>query len=245
MKKELAEKLKRIANSNTQYGILMAIKAYGSANIKTLAEVVGKTESTIFHHLVELIKEPKLIEIDQKRTETTRGKYYRLIIDLVEHYRKDDDVHQEIIPGILDKILEMSDDEIYEHGLKTLRETKDLDDIARTAKKSLSYNFMLNNIILNSFDKAANELKKGKVPIRKNIPFPGFSNLSMNLKISTARQVILISKTVNDFFAKLIELRNQFQNEMDELNVKEEDRITSYVQLFSGELGEFPFSYDE
>jgi len=245
MKKEIKEKLKRIATNNTQYAILMTIKVYGSANIKILAEIVNKTESTIFHHIAEIIKEPKLIEIDQIKTETTRGKYYRLIPELEEYYQKDDEAHQEVIPDILDKILEMSDEEIYQYGLNTIIENKEIDEIAKSAKKSLAYNFLLNNIILNSFDKAAKELQKGKEPVRKNIPFPGFSNLSLNLKISSVRHVILISKTVNEFFAKLIDLRTQFKKEMDDSEIKEEDRITSFVQLFSGELGEFPFSNNE
>ncbi|MHA1126888.1 MAG: hypothetical protein ACTSO7_16125 [Candidatus Heimdallarchaeota archaeon] len=245
MKKELKEKLKRISTNNTQYAILMTIKVYGSANIKTLAEIVDKTESTIFHHIAELIKEPKLIEIDQIKTETTRGKYYRLIHELEDYYQKDDEVHQEVIPDILDKILELSDEEIYQYALKTIIENKEVDEVAKSAKKSLAYNFLLNNIILNSFDKAAKELQKGKEPVRKNIPFPGFSNLSLNIKISSVRHVILISKTVNEFFAKLIDLRTQFKKEMDDSNIKEEDRITSFVQLFSGELGEFPFINEE
>jgi len=43
MKKDFKEKIKQISNNNTQYSILMTIKVFGSANIKTLAEIVGKT----------------------------------------------------------------------------------------------------------------------------------------------------------------------------------------------------------
>jgi len=192
-----------------------------------------------------MLKEPKVMEIDQHKTEKTRGKYYRLIPELEEYYQKDDEVHQEEIPGLLDKILKMSDEEIYQYGLNLILDNKNSDEIALSAKKSLAENFLLNNIILNSFDKAAKELQKGRIPLRSNIPFPGFSNLSLNLKISSVRHVILISKTVNDFFAKLIDLRKQFNKEMDDLGVQDEDRITSFIQLFSGELGEFPFKDKE
>jgi len=55
------------------------------------------------------------------------------------------------------------------------------------------------------------------------------------------RSLIKIAKLVNEFFAKLVELKNEFKEEMEELDIAEDDRIASHVKLFSGELGEFPF----
>ncbi|NHJ47743.1 MAG: hypothetical protein FK733_08145 [Asgard group archaeon] len=241
MKKELDEKVKRISDNDTQFSILMVIKTFGSANIKILAEIIGKTESTIFHHISELVKAPKVIEIDSDKTEKTRGKYYRLIPELEDKYQREDDAHQTEIPELLDKILELSDKEIFEWGIKTIKENRDIEDIKESASRSLNYNFLLNNIVLNSFEKAAKEIQSGKIPVRKGIPFPGFSNLSLNFKVSNPRQIIMISKVINDFFARLVELKKQFQEEMDKAKIKEEDRITSYIQLFAGELGEFLF----
>ena len=34
---------------------------------------------------------------------------------------------------------------------------------------------------------------------------------------------------------------NEFQLEMDKQKIKDEDRITTHIHLFGGELGEFPF----
>ena len=241
MKKELEEKIQKIADNETQYSILMVVRTFGSANIKTLAEVIGKTESTIFHHISEMIKEPKVIEMDIERTETARGKYYKLIPELLEKYQKDEEAHQAEIPAVLDELLKMSEKELYNWGIKSVKENKEILSIAKTAKKSLAYKFMINNIILNSFDKAVKNLSEGKEPVRKNIPFPGFSNVSLDMKISSPKHVIKITQLVNEFFVKLVELKTEIQKEMSELDVAEEDRIASYVQLFSGELGEFPF----
>lgn len=240
-KEKVKERFFKIAKNDTQYGITMIIKTYGSANIKLLSEILGKTESTIFHHISELVKEPKVIELDVVKTETQRGKYYKLTKELEEHYERDEQVHHTDIPEILDKLLSFTEEELYDYGIKMMKESPDLGKIALAAKRSLDYHYILDNIIIRNYEKTEQAILKGQEPLRKNIPFPGISNLDINIKIASPRHIILISKAVNELFIKLTELKKQFQLEMDKQKIKDEDRITSHIHLFGGELGEFPF----
>jgi hypothetical protein len=66
---ELEKVLTEVFKVDTRYAIITALRMYGSLNIITLSKLLGKTESTIFHHLTEIQKfSPRIIEIDQEKT---------------------------------------------------------------------------------------------------------------------------------------------------------------------------------
>ena len=76
--KEILARVNEVYKVETRYAIILAIRNFGSCNIKKLAKILGKNEATIYHHLQYLTKEPELLVIDNKKTREHRGIYYKL-----------------------------------------------------------------------------------------------------------------------------------------------------------------------
>jgi len=242
----LKKRVREMVQNETRYGIFMAIRTYGSLNIKKLAEIMGKTESTIFHHITEMLKEPKILGIDSNKTEQNRGKFYRLTEELVRTYVKNEEVAFETeIPNVISKLDNLSNEELGEHLLNAVKNQSDLGNIANSAKRALSYEHIIENLILNNFQQMEKAIMRGLVPTRKDFPAGGFTNVSIDIKMSNLKQMLLISEAITDFFQILIKLKKQFQEEIDNSKISEDQLITEHLHVFSGQLGEFNFIKEE
>ena len=112
-KKEIDQRFEDIFENNTRYGIVMAIRTFGSMNIKLLASIMGKTVSTIHHHIKEMTQEPSVIIVDNEKTTTLRGIYYKLSDITEEKYPKDTEtVFEEDIPKVMNRVLQLSDEDL-------------------------------------------------------------------------------------------------------------------------------------
>jgi len=242
----LETRVREMVKNETRYGIFMAIRTYGSLNIKRLAEILGKTESTIFHHITEMLKEPKILGIDLNKTEQNRGKFYRLTEELVRIYVKNEEtVFETDIPKAIGKLDNLSNEELAEHLLNAVKNHPDLGRVADAAKRALSYEHIIENLILNNYQQLEKALLNGLVPARKDFPAGGFSNISIDIKMSNLKQMLLISEAIIDFFQELIKLKKQFQEEIDNSEISEDRLVTEHLHVFSGQLGEFTFIKEE
>ncbi|MFX0066331.1 MAG: hypothetical protein ACFFC7_29560, partial [Candidatus Hermodarchaeota archaeon] len=220
----LDKRYEELILNETKYGVLMAIRTFGSLNIKTLARIMGKAESTIFHHVSEMLKKPKIIEIDKEKTESSRGKFFKLTEETISRYREDEDqVFEEEIPKILNNVRNLSLEKLSEQQINTLRDRDDLGKIARNARQKLSYHHNIENFILNNFERTEKALKKGLIPKRKNFPFGTFNLLYLDMKISSLKHTFQLAQLAAEYFKKLNRLKNEIKSEMDKNNVKEED----------------------
>ena len=242
----IRKRVREMVQNETRFGIFMAIRTYGSLNIKKLAEILGKTESTIFHHISEMLKEPKIIEIDLDKTETNRGKYYRLTMELEEIYVKSEDAAFETeIPDVLGKMKDLTNEELAEQLMQNVKNQPDLGNITKAAKRAISYEHIIENLILNNFQQLENALLEGKVPTRKDFPAGGFTNVSIDIKMINLKHLLLISDAIAEFMRKLTKLKKQFKEEIDKAEISEEKLVTEHLHIFSGQLGEFPFTKEE
>lgn len=242
----LETRVREMVKNETRYGIFMAIRTYGSLNIKRLAEILGKTESTIFHHITEMLKEPKILGIDLNKTEQNRGKFYRLTEELVRIYVKNEEtVFETDIPKAIGKLDNLSNEELAEHLLNAVKNQPDLGRVAEAAKRALSYEHIIENLILNNYQQLEKAILNGLVPARKDFPAGGFSNISIDIKMSNLKQMLLISEAIIEFFQELIKLKKQFQEEIDNSEISEDLLVTEHLHVFSGQLGEFTFIKEE
>ncbi|MFX1253037.1 MAG: hypothetical protein ACFFCZ_15635 [Promethearchaeota archaeon] len=240
--KMLDKRYEELILNETKYGVVMAIRTFGSLNIKTLARIMGKAESTIFHHVSELLKKPKIIEIDMEKTESKRGKFFKLTEETINRYKEDvDHVFEEKIPTILNDVMNLSPEKFLEQQINDLRDRDYLGTIAKSARRRLSYHHNIENFILNNFERTEEALKKGLIPKRKNFPFGTFNLLYLDMKISSLKHTFQLAQLTAEYFKKLNQLKNEIKSEMDTNNVKEEDRIAVHLHLFGGELAEFEF----
>ena len=245
-KKELDKRFEEIFANETRYGILMAIRTFGSMNIKILADIMGKTVSTIHHHITEMTKEPQVIIIDNEKTTTSRGIFYKLSDVSVSRFPKDEDsVYEEDIPTIMERVKNLSDEEISRVMLFRLLSQPDFGHMSQHIKRSRNYYHNIENFILNSFKRAEEALADGLKPKNLNYPIGAATNLGLNIEVSKPRHSIEISIVMTKFLAELVKLKKKIEKEMVEEGVKEEDKIKLHYQIFGGELADFEFIEDK
>jgi DNA-binding MarR family transcriptional regulator len=245
-KKELDKRFEEIFENETRYGIIMAIRTFGPMNIKLLARIMGKTVSTIHHHITEMTKKPKLIIVDDEKTTSARGIYYKLSAISEERFPKNEDtVYEEEIPTIMERAMKLSDEEISKVMLFRLLNQPDLGVISMKMRRSRNYNHNIENFIINGFERTEQALAEGLKPKNLLYPLGAASNISLDMRVSKPRHSIEISMVLTRFFAELVKLNKKIKKEMDEEGVPEDDRIKVYYQLFGGEVADFEFVKDD
>ncbi len=245
-KEELDERFDDLFENETRYGIVMAIRTFGSMNIKLLSRIMGKTVSTIHHHISEMTKEPEVIVIDKKETTASRGIYYTLSEITSERYPKDKEtVFEEEIPTLMERVMQLSDEEMAKVMMYRIINLEDFGKLTKSFKRSMSYYHNIENFIVNSFERSEKALREGLKPKNLQYPFGTVNSIGLDLKVSKPKHVIEISKVMTDFFANLVKLKQKFEKEMDEEGLKEEDRIKVYYHLFGGEITDFEFEKDD
>ena len=88
-KQEIKDHIIKITQNSTRYNILMTIGTFGSMNIEKLAKMLQKSKSTIHHHIGELLKDPKLLELDTSKTIHNAGTFYQLSDISQPHFNQD------------------------------------------------------------------------------------------------------------------------------------------------------------
>jgi DNA-binding transcriptional ArsR family regulator len=230
-----------LTKDKTRYGIIMAIKIYGSLNLKKLSDILGKSESTIFHHLTELRKKPSIVEMDHEINEIKRGKYFKLSNNTLSLLEEDlTEIYDQEIPEILDSFEKIPSQELY-NGLINYLKQIDVEEIVMSARKQLAFYHNIENFIINNYDSDVNKIKKGLLPKRIEIPISSINNISQQINVFSSKHVLEIAKLINEFFSKLNELQIKIQGEIENQGIKEKDIVTTHLHLFGGELGEFPF----
>lgn len=245
-KEELDERFEELFENETRYGIIMAIRTFGSMNIKLLSRIMGKTVSTIHHHICEMTKEPEVIVIDNKETTASRGIYYTLSEITKERYPKDKEtVFEEEIPTIIERAMQLSDEDMAKVMMFRIINQKDFGKLTKSIKRSRSYYHNIENFIINSFERAEKALMEGLKPKNLQYPFGAINSIGLDLKVSKPKHSVEIGIVMTEFFANLVKLKQKFEKEMDEEGIKEEDRIKVYYHLFGGELADFEFEKDD
>ncbi len=245
-KEEIDERFEKLLENETRYGIVMAIRTFGSMNIKLLSRIMGKTVSTIHHHISEMTKGPEVIVIDNKETTASRGIYYTLSDITKERYPKDKEtVFEEEIHTIMERAMQLSDEEMAKVMMFRVINQKDFGKLTKSIKRSISYYHNIEDFIVNSFERAEKALKEGLKPKNLQYPFGASTQIGLDLKVSKTRHSFEIAMMMSEFFANLVKLKQMSEKEMDEEGIKEEDRIKVYYHLFGGEMADFEFEKDD
>ena len=197
---EFISKYQQALQNEIKHGIIMAIKTFNSLNLKRLAEILGKKENVLFYHITEMLKKPKLIEIDPEVTESYRGKYYTLTQELRKKYAEEEFDSEVEVTEILDNLLKMSEEGLYNYVLTSLKNHPEIGTIAKKARKTLNYHQILQNIIINNFEKTEEAIIQNLSPIRKKIPVSAFTDLAIEMSVYTPHQILKITKIISECF---------------------------------------------
>ncbi|MHA2333636.1 MAG: hypothetical protein ACXAEU_16550 [Candidatus Hodarchaeales archaeon] len=247
----IKQRLRNHFKVETRYSIVTALRMYGPLNIKLLSKILGKTESTVFHHITSFLTEtekPRIIEIDQEKTETSRGKYYKLSEEVQNHYEKvsfSKAIDNEI-PDLFEKWNNIPDSDITGIMIEQLKNRSNLGDIAESTRRALSYHHTIENFILNNFSATEKAIKEGHVPVKeKGIPFGAYSLLSIAVDVFSPKHMLRIAKVVTDFMGEMYRIKDEIKKEIDEQEIDPEDIVTEHYYIFGGTINEFKFKKKE
>ena len=114
---EMKELYDKLFSKGIGMGIMMALHIYRTLNLKKIATLIGKLETTTLNQ-VNKLRDEEFIEIDSKAR--GRGKYYKLT-DLTKKLLKIRDPEEK---SEIEKIKNYSMDDITKNLLKTVSDEK-------------------------------------------------------------------------------------------------------------------------
>jgi hypothetical protein len=239
---KILKRVNDVFKVETKHAIIMVIKNFGSANIKRLAKILVKNEATIYHHLQDLTKEPKLLQIDEEKTRDNKGIFYKLTKISERHFGEPSvEVLETKIVEAYEKILEQSDDNLYDIYIDMLAKHPDIGNQADKERRSLTYNHILENIMVNNLEQAEKAFLENKKPKNLNHPLGSIANFPLDLRISKPRHVFEVLKLFNEMTVKFYKLKEKFEKEMDKEKISDENRINVHYHIIGGEIAEFEF----
>ncbi|MGY5880022.1 MAG: winged helix-turn-helix domain-containing protein [Candidatus Thorarchaeota archaeon] len=240
--KEILARVSEVYRVETRYAIILAIRNFGSCNIKKLAKILGKNEATIYHHLQYLTKEPELLVIDNKKTREHRGIYYKLskIAELNFGEPQVEEIESMELEAYT-KLFDQTDEEIAQMYVKMLSKHPDLGYITEKERRSISYNRNLENIMLNNMDAAETAIKQGLKPVNGKYPIGTISNFPLDMKISKPRHLFQILKFMAEMTIKFAKLKEEISKDMKKEKTPEAQMIDIHYHVVGGEVAEFEF----
>jgi len=240
--KEILARVNEVYKVETRYAIILAIRNFGSCNIKKLAKILGKNEATIYHHLKFLTRAPELLVIDNNKTRENRGIYYQLskIAELNFGEPTAEDMESKEMEAFT-KIFDQTDEEIAQIYMKMLSKHPDLGNIAEKERRSISYNRNLENIMLSNLAAAERAFKQGLTPKNDRYPIGTISNFPLDMKISKPRHLFKILNFMSEMTIQFAKLKAEIVKDMSKEKVSEDQMIDIHYHVVGGEVAEFEF----
>lgn len=239
----IEEKYAKIMYDDVSYGIITSLRFNETLNLKKLAELIGKPETTTIRHLKQLL-EDKLIDIDPEKTASSWGKFYQLsdpVKKIIEKTKRDQEEREEKILSELADYRNMSEKQILEIFLREVTSKEISEQIKLQLKRDINLSYNIQKMIVNKFINTSDRLKKaqkekGTDYLRKNLEMdPGDINTStLFVKYSKAKHIIALIEKFLEFYNGIDELQKEFKEEMDKEGIPEEERKQHYVSLFMG-----------
>ncbi len=246
---EIEKRLENIVYDEASFGILITLRFYGSLNLKKIAQLIGKPETTTIRHLKHLLEE-NLIDIDAGKTASSWGKFYCLTEPVKAIIAKDDlelQRREEEIAKELENYKNMTEEQLQEIFIREITSKKSLEQIALRIKYGINFNFNIQKMIINSFIEASNQLskireEKGIDYIQKNLILDpaDINTTTLFIEYSKAKHVLAIIEKFIEFHREIYKLQRDILKELDEEKVPEEERKLHFVEIF---LGTTEFSY--
>lgn len=241
---KILEELRELQLDETEFGIITALRWSGSLNLKRIAKLIQRPESTTLRYIRKLRDSNKIV-FDSEKSEKNWGNFYKLskkVSILYENYMNLMDERVERIVVDLDKFDEMSDESLEKYFINEVVNPSKLAEVPSTRAY---FHFVSNlqrlivNETLDSIETLADLAEKeGYDKIKETIILPPMdvSTYVTVLKVSKIRHVLRMSDLILKFDKQMRELAEEIRKEMDEEGVPEEDRKTQFFNVFTGTL---------
>jgi hypothetical protein len=240
---KIEEQIEKIVYDEVSFSIITSLRFHESLNLKRIAQLIGKPETTTIRHLKQLLKNG-LIDIDAEKTASSWGKFYCLSKQVKAYLKKEDEITRkrvEDFPKEFSKLKKMSETELQEFFAQEITEKDNFDNIALRVDYGINLNYNIQKMIINNFIEISKKLKKlkeekDKEYLKKNLIIDpaDINTTTLFIKYSKAKHIISFIERFAEFHIALEKLREEIQKEMDEEQVPEEERKLHYVDLFMG-----------
>ena len=159
-KKQLEERFEELYLDEIKFTITTALQYYNSLNLKKLAKLIGKPESSTIRYLKQLLDEG-LIQIDAEKTASSWGKFYKLtpeIIEIAEEKKAANDKHLERVKKLFFNVSDIDDSELNKLVLAELLEKSDIKNLDLQVKQNIAFGANLQKLITSEFSTAHENL---------------------------------------------------------------------------------------
>lgn len=235
---EIKKNFDYLLKNELRYGIIVTLRLFSTLKLKKISALLGKTESTIIHHL-KLLERKGYIERDEvKRRE--RGKFYKLsrktdiiLENIFQEFEKDD------FEGEIRQFKQMTREKYSQRIIKGIKEQfseKDFDPL-QVIQAGAVINSNITRIIYQDLRNVINTELNGKSEDKRRDIF--LANLAMSMfsiPVETPHQVARISELTADYLKKLKNLeKGIIEEKKQKVSIKHEG-TNQYVFVFLGPL---------
>ena len=242
--KHIRNKFFTLLRDQTELGIVTALHWYKSLNLKKIAQMINKPESTSLRYIRKL-KDDGIIVFDSEKSEDSWGKFYKLSpesLTIYEEYMNALNQRIETVADDLRKIIDEPEENIKKYVASEILSPAKLEEIP-AIQNYFYFVSNLQNIMINETVEHVNDIakvveKQGLEEVKEKIQIsPMDVSIYVNdIKLSTWKHVLRINEVIFEFLTKLNKLRQDIEDEMDKEKVPEEERLTQFVNLFTGSL---------
>ncbi len=239
----IKKKYENIIYDEVSFGIITSLRFNEPLNLKNLAQLIGRPETTTIRYLKQLL-EDKLIDIDAEKTASSWGKFYHLsdpVKKIVEQNERESQQQENQIFSELANYKNMSEEKLLQIFLREITSKEISDEVKMRLKGETNLSYNIQKMIINSFINASNRFKKvqeekGVDYLKKNfIMDPGDINTTtIFVKYSKVKHVLALIEKFLEFHKGIKELQSEFKQEMDKEGIPDDDRKTHYIGLFMG-----------
>jgi len=242
---EIRQKYDEIIYEEAENGIIIALEFYNSLNLKRLAELIGRPESTTIRYVKKLLDEG-LIVLDIEKTASDRGKFYKLsdsVISLIEERKIRSKEREKWIFEEMDHLEERSAKEIRELLTKVLFSKENIELDFQKTKQTFEFASNVQKMIINDATLVVKELvkvynQKGLDYLKRNLDIaPSDIELwNISLKLHSISQMIDLVKLFFKWYNELTDFKDKITKEMDEENIPEDQRYEFFLYSFMGSM---------
>jgi DNA-binding Lrp family transcriptional regulator len=242
---ELKEIYDNLIYDEIKFGIITALQWNETLNLKKIAQMIRKPETTTIRYLKQLL-EDGLLDIDAEKTATSWGKFYRLsaaVNELYEEQKKESEIKERELAEELMGYRDASEEELLQVFTKSIVSKDNLDRLSIEAKQSLNFIHKIQNMIINNFSIKAEELlslikKHGKEYLEKNLTVKPADILltRANIKYSSAKHIMMFLELFYKTHIEFQQLEEKIKQDMEQENVPEIEMNTFFCNLFMGSI---------
>lgn len=242
---EIKQKYDKAIYEEVKNGIIIALEFYNSLNLKRLAELIGRPETTTIRYVKKLLDEG-LIVLDVEKTALDWGKFYKLsdsVISLIEERNIRSKEREKWIFEEMNHLEGKSEEEIRELLARVLFSKENIELDFLKAKQTFEFVSNVQKMIINDALLVANDLikiynEKGLEYMKRNLEIApsDIESWNVSLKLHSITQMADLVKLFFKWFNELNDFKDKITKEMDEENIPEDQRYEFFLYSFMGSM---------